>query len=666
MTTLSALLDSSAATTLAWTLLHFLWQGTVLAVLLAVLLKYSRFTATGRYAAGVATLALMLAAPAATFTVLSRDMSAGFASADAFTVLADSGTGVPVDAAVLRSLAIAPPANLSMVSIVVALWAAGVLVLAIRLIGGWWLARGLVRRGALAVAPEIESMAVRIAGRLALDRVVRVAQSSAVAVPVMIGWLKPIVLFPASVLGGLSPTQIEALLAHELAHVRRHDYLVNLLQSVVETMLFYHPAVWWVSGRVRVEREHCCDDIALGICDRLVYATALSDLAALAAPPQVALAATDGSLLERVRRILAGGDPARERGTGWLPVLGVIIVAGLVLPVALLRARADQRAERVMMMEQTAVRGGVSGGVSGGVAGGVAGGVQTGVPGGVSGGVAGESERRADEFDEQARYALQVAQSEQNRVELARRLAALQAETDARLREIEEARAKLVQQRIEARFQAQVEAVQTELEALVQERARMRRMVEQGTLTENHLADNERQIRLVEQKLRALQSERNLEARELELRVEEERRQRELERAMIEIQRTYQSANRDREIDRQVLEMRQAQRQIEERRMRDTRDRAAATQELLESTPLAGNEPIRSGDLLVIEISGEPDVPRAHTVSSAGTIRLPLSAPIRVADLTGDQVKDAIAKQLSARGLERADVEVQVRRPRRE
>jgi hypothetical protein len=191
-------------------------------------------------------------------------------------------------------------------------------------------------------------------------------------------------------------------------------------------------------------------------------------------------------------------------------------------------------------------------------------------------------------------------------------------------------------------------------------------MVEQGTLTENHLADNERQIKLVEQKLRALQTDRNLEARELELRVEEERRKRELARAMIELERRYQSSTRDRAAQRQALESQQLQRQIEEARFRDTRERAALTGELLESSPLGGSEPIRSGDLLVIEIGGEPDVPRAHTVSSAGTIRLPLSAPIRVVGLTGDQVEEAIAKQLGARGLERTDVEVQVRRPRKE
>src|SRR6185295_14003751 len=117
------------------------------------------------------------------------------------------------------------------------------------------------------------------AGRLELRRHVAIVQSAAVAVPTLIGWLKPVVLLPASALSGLSPEQLQAILAHELAHVRRHDYLVNLLQSMVETLLFYHPAAWWVSARVRAEREHCCDDLAVDVCgDRDSYATALAEL----------------------------------------------------------------------------------------------------------------------------------------------------------------------------------------------------------------------------------------------------------------------------------------------------------------------------------------------------------------------------------------------------
>ena len=108
---------------------------------------------------------------------------------------------------------------------------------------------------------------------------VRLLESSAVVVPTVIGWLQPVILLPVSALAGLSPTQIEAILAHELAHIRRHDYLVNLLQTLLETLLFYHPAVWWLSRSDPHERENCCDDLAVSLCgDPVAYARALADL----------------------------------------------------------------------------------------------------------------------------------------------------------------------------------------------------------------------------------------------------------------------------------------------------------------------------------------------------------------------------------------------------
>jgi Zn-dependent protease with chaperone function len=147
--------------------------------------------------------------------------------------------------------------------------------------------------------------------RLGVTRPVRVLQSAIVQVPAVIGWLRPVVLLPASALTGLTPLQLDALLAHELAHVRRCDYLVNLVQSMIETLLFYHPAVWWVSRRVRQEREHCCDDLAVSVCgDAFAYARALVGMEGLRAPaPSFAMAAGGGSLLDRIRRLVAPVTP---------------------------------------------------------------------------------------------------------------------------------------------------------------------------------------------------------------------------------------------------------------------------------------------------------------------------------------------------------------------
>jgi hypothetical protein len=138
-------------------------------------------------------------------------------------------------------------------------------------------------------------------------------------------------LLPASALAGLAPEQLEAIFAHELAHVRRHDYLVNLLQTAVETLLFYHPAVWWLSNRIRVERENCCDDLAVALCgDPIAYARALADLEELrGGQGRLAMAANGGSLVGRIRRLV--GVPARApRTPAWLGGgLALVLMSGL-------------------------------------------------------------------------------------------------------------------------------------------------------------------------------------------------------------------------------------------------------------------------------------------------------------------------------------------------
>jgi hypothetical protein len=140
-----------------------------------------------------------------------------------------------------------------------------------------------------------------------------------------------VILAPVGVLVGLAPEQVEALLAHELAHVRRHDYLVNVLQGIAESLLFYHPAVWWISNQIRAEREHCCDDLAVAASgDVLVYARALAKLESTRpAHFKAALSANDGSLLRRIRRL---ADPvAAHAPAGWgvAGSLGSLLLVGI-------------------------------------------------------------------------------------------------------------------------------------------------------------------------------------------------------------------------------------------------------------------------------------------------------------------------------------------------
>ena len=211
-------------------------------------------------------------------------------------------------------------------------WLAGVAILTLRLFSGWMWVQRMKSHDAQPVHEGLEAMGRRLMRRLHIVRAVRFLESRIVDVPTVIGWLRPVVLLPVSTLAGLTPRQVEAILAHELAHIRRHDYLVNLLQTVVETLLFYHPAVWWLSHRIRVERENCCDDLAVSLCgDPVAYAAALAELEGLrASSGELAMAVSGGSLLQRIKRVL-GAPSHAGRAPGWLAAgVALLVVARLV------------------------------------------------------------------------------------------------------------------------------------------------------------------------------------------------------------------------------------------------------------------------------------------------------------------------------------------------
>lgn len=299
---MSLWLDHPAAQALAWALVHALWQGALVGLLAALGLRALRFRSPqARYLLGCAALLLMLALPAGTFAWLLRE--------------AVPLAALPMGAGeVTVRLGAAPAPELSqrlrpLLPWVLQGWLAGVLVMALRLAGGWvWVVR-LRWLGAEPAERAWQSRLADLQARLGVDRPVRLLRSTTVTGPLVLGWLRPAILVPAAAFAGVDPRALEVVLAHELAHVRRQDYLVNLLQSVVEVLLFYHPAAWWLSAQIRAEREHCCDDAAVALCgDRVFYARALASLEALRqAPsthPKLAPAATGGPLMSRIRRLL--------------------------------------------------------------------------------------------------------------------------------------------------------------------------------------------------------------------------------------------------------------------------------------------------------------------------------------------------------------------------
>ena len=335
---------------LGWALIHFTWQGTLVALSLAGVLRMLRGSSTNtRYAAACVALLLMSSLPLFTIAIIghsTRDKTTSgpppqFAARPApqsqpveieptiVPTQTDIASTSPRPWSFIRPVSITP-----LLPWMILLWLFGVAFFSLRLVGGWFYTQRLKSYGTRPLEEGLEQTLRRLCDQLRAPRPARILESALVKVPMVIGWLRPVILMPASAFTGLSPQQLEAIIAHELAHIRRHDYLINLLQAVVETLLFYHPAVWWVSRRIRQEREHCCDDLAVAVCgDSLTYARALLEMEQLRATgPQLAMAANGGLLMNRIQR-LVGAQPKHTNRFGGL-FAGVITLITLISAVA--------------------------------------------------------------------------------------------------------------------------------------------------------------------------------------------------------------------------------------------------------------------------------------------------------------------------------------------
>jgi len=317
---LSALATSPFVATLCLALLHFLWQGALIAAFLfATLAGLERNNAPARHAAACVALVLMALAPALTFAFF--------------------WTTVPAEPLVFPRFGVAlpaPPEASAPVwpAFVVLSWMTGALFMSARLFVGLARLSTLIRRHTTAVPLALQKRLDKLARRLGIARRVRLLGSARVDVPMVVGFLRPVVLVPLSALTDLSPSCLAALLAHELAHVRRLDFLTNVLQSIVEAALFYHPAVHWVSNVIRKERENLCDDAAAeAVGDPVRYARALASLEVMRARlPELALGSNGGSLVMRIRRLIEGNAPNTPAGRALAaPALVVTTALGLVL-----------------------------------------------------------------------------------------------------------------------------------------------------------------------------------------------------------------------------------------------------------------------------------------------------------------------------------------------
>lgn len=314
---------------LALTLLHFLWQGAAIAALAGALMAMFRSSST-RYLIGVGALALMFASFGVTFALLSDPPAGGEGLA---AVMAPSGANVALapqaDYPMAPSAAWDPTPGRDFAWVARA-WLVGVCLLALRIAFGLLLLEQLRRRNLSALPVEIVERCRALQQRLGITRVVRYCECRLVNVPSVIGFIKPVVLLPMRALTGLSPEQLEAVIAHELGHVKRFDVMVNFFQVIAETLFFFHPAVWWLNKRIRADREDCCDDVAIAACGRHVsYARALATMEGWRDTPEFSMAATGGTVASRVARLLGVQQKSGARSAG-------VFTASLVLAAALM------------------------------------------------------------------------------------------------------------------------------------------------------------------------------------------------------------------------------------------------------------------------------------------------------------------------------------------
>ncbi|WP_105170531.1 M56 family metallopeptidase [Pseudoalteromonas sp. T1lg24] len=324
MDILPSLLESNTLYFISLTLLHFLWQGLVIAGLLFCVNKltsnkHSQF----RYIFSLFCLLLCVIAPTVTFYVLSQpDEIINVSTFTTNDVIASPivPSGMSNTAHQIQLADYTP--------LVAVLWMTGIIVLSMRLTLQMLQVHRLTTTNIVQPSDKLELIFNQLKERLFVTKRARLVISLTAHVPMAIGWIKPVVLLPANLASGLSIAQLEMLMAHELAHIKRYDYLVNLIQTFVELVLFFHPAVKWISKQIRQEREYCCDDLAIHHCgNQLVYARALAEAEVLRHNiPELAMAATGGDLSSRIHRAVGQHSCAPRYGNQWLAALAAAFV----------------------------------------------------------------------------------------------------------------------------------------------------------------------------------------------------------------------------------------------------------------------------------------------------------------------------------------------------
>ena len=306
MNTLFQTLDSAIAYAMGWTIIHSFWQASLVALLMSLFHKYGNDKrATFRYAISVFSMASVFLISVMTF-VLYYSTNIGTDELTGSVAFTQNQISANFENSFLSRLNLFFTNNLTHINII---WAIGVALFFIRFIFSYGYTKYLRRTAIFSNSEVLNDSLKRVRSHFLVNIMIEIAESSKIDVPLVIGHLKPLILFPVGIVNMLSTAEVEAIITHELAHIKRYDYLTNILLTLVEILFYFHPAVWWISANVKAERENCCDDIALSQnVDKVVYAKALVKLEEIKTNRYPALAMPFSSkkhqLINRIKRIM--------------------------------------------------------------------------------------------------------------------------------------------------------------------------------------------------------------------------------------------------------------------------------------------------------------------------------------------------------------------------
>ncbi|MAB28886.1 MAG: hypothetical protein CMJ53_06385, partial [Planctomycetaceae bacterium] len=330
--TMNVIINAFDWTVLGWTIIHFLWQGVLIGLVTALILALVPSRLAGfRYMTACLALGVCVLTFMVTLTQLGQQTRP----------LEQTAGAVASEMAVLETTEItnlAPGAEamtLDVAGLVAIAWTLGVLLMSARFIIQWRTTVRLRTGADVAIDSSWQTLFDQLKEQLGLSKGIRLLGSGMAETPMVLGWIRPVVLVPAAAFTTLTTEELKLVLLHELNHIRRMDHLINLLQGTAECVLFFHPVTWWLSNQIRNERELCCDDLTIQTMNQpRIFARALFKLETLRlehtkSPLNTAVHATGGSLMSRINRMLESQNQARHARAAWKAPLAVALATGL-------------------------------------------------------------------------------------------------------------------------------------------------------------------------------------------------------------------------------------------------------------------------------------------------------------------------------------------------